>query len=223
MITHDVDEAILLADKIVLMTNGPHAKIAEIVVNTMPRDRSRHDLHKHPHYYRHPQPPDRFPGRSLRSFAADEGGTHDPRHVPLVRPGVTPTLTAMPSPRAQAGPLPGGEGWGEGGYARCSVTTRSASRWRLPTGSEAGRRRHDATVITPGRPRRAGGRADQERPTSRDNGWSWNTCCGTIGKEWTVPPHCSARCKMTKPMAEKAAELFGLSKSGRGAAAARCR
>ncbi|HET19370.1 MAG TPA: ABC transporter ATP-binding protein, partial [Chromatiales bacterium] len=33
MITHDVDEAILLADKIVLMSNGPYAKIAEIVEN----------------------------------------------------------------------------------------------------------------------------------------------------------------------------------------------
>jgi len=52
MITHDVDEAILLADKIVLMTNGPEAVIAEIVENTLPRDRSRHDLHRHPHYYR---------------------------------------------------------------------------------------------------------------------------------------------------------------------------
>ena len=39
MITHDVDEAILLADRILLMSNGPQARVAEIVRNTMPRDR----------------------------------------------------------------------------------------------------------------------------------------------------------------------------------------
>lgn len=50
MIIYDVDEAILRADKIVLMTNGPQARIAEVVVNTLPRSRTRHDLHKHPHY-----------------------------------------------------------------------------------------------------------------------------------------------------------------------------
>ncbi|WP_311220707.1 MULTISPECIES: ABC transporter ATP-binding protein [unclassified Acidovorax] len=52
MITHDVDEAILLADKILLMSNGPQARIAEIVVNTMPQDRQRATLHHDPQYYR---------------------------------------------------------------------------------------------------------------------------------------------------------------------------
>jgi nitrate/nitrite transport system ATP-binding protein len=52
MITHDVDEAILLADKIILMSNGPRARIAEIVRNTMPRERTRTDMHHDPQFYR---------------------------------------------------------------------------------------------------------------------------------------------------------------------------
>jgi nitrate/nitrite transport system ATP-binding protein len=52
MITHDVDEAILLADRILLMSNGPQARVAEIVRNTMPRDRQRATLHHDPQYYR---------------------------------------------------------------------------------------------------------------------------------------------------------------------------
>lgn len=51
MITHDVDEAILLADKIFLMSNGPRARVAEVVVNTMPSDRQRATLHHDPQYY----------------------------------------------------------------------------------------------------------------------------------------------------------------------------
>ena len=51
MITHDVDEALLLADKILLMTNGPKAWIAEVVENTLPRERSRTELHKLANYY----------------------------------------------------------------------------------------------------------------------------------------------------------------------------
>jgi nitrate/nitrite transport system ATP-binding protein len=52
MITHDVDEAILLADRILLMSNGPRARLAEIVVNTMPRDRVRETIHHDPQFYR---------------------------------------------------------------------------------------------------------------------------------------------------------------------------
>ena len=52
MITHDVDEAILLADTVLLMSNGPQARVAEIVRNTMPRSRERATLHHDPQYYR---------------------------------------------------------------------------------------------------------------------------------------------------------------------------
>jgi nitrate/nitrite transport system ATP-binding protein len=51
MITHDVDEAILLADKILLMSNGPVARVAEVVRNTLPRERQRARLHHEPGFY----------------------------------------------------------------------------------------------------------------------------------------------------------------------------
>ncbi|UNU72551.1 ABC transporter ATP-binding protein [Moraxella nasovis] len=52
MITHDIDEAILLADRIFLMSNGPCATLAEIVVNTLPRPRTREHIHHEQGYYR---------------------------------------------------------------------------------------------------------------------------------------------------------------------------
>ncbi len=95
MITHDVDEAILLADKIILMTNGPQAKIAEIVVNTLPRERTRNDMHKHPHFYRiRNHLVDFLVCRSkvLAGGAMPKG--YDTRHPPLVRPGLEPDAEA---------------------------------------------------------------------------------------------------------------------------------
>jgi nitrate/nitrite transport system ATP-binding protein len=52
MITHDVDEAILLSDRILLMTNGPQARIAESVAVSIPRPRNRTDIIHHPAYYK---------------------------------------------------------------------------------------------------------------------------------------------------------------------------
>ncbi|MCC9620757.1 ABC transporter ATP-binding protein [Thalassospira sp. MA62] len=51
MITHDVDEAILLADRILLMTNGPYARVAESVQVDIPRPRERANIIHHPDYY----------------------------------------------------------------------------------------------------------------------------------------------------------------------------
>ena len=62
MITHDVDEAIYLADRIVLMTNGPDAVLAEIVENPLPKDRKRDRLPQAPALLRRAQPHHRFPG-----------------------------------------------------------------------------------------------------------------------------------------------------------------
>jgi nitrate/nitrite transport system ATP-binding protein len=50
-VTHDVDEAILLADRVVMMTNGPHARIGNIMTVDLPRPRTRKALLEHPKYY----------------------------------------------------------------------------------------------------------------------------------------------------------------------------
>ncbi|MDO6726538.1 nitrate ABC transporter ATP-binding protein [Cognatishimia sp. 1_MG-2023] len=54
-VTHDVDEAILLADRVVMMTNGPQATIGKIVDVDLPRPRTRKALLEHPDYYKYRQ------------------------------------------------------------------------------------------------------------------------------------------------------------------------
>jgi nitrate/nitrite transport system ATP-binding protein len=50
-VTHDVDEAILLADRVVMMTNGPNARIGKVMKVDLPRPRTRRALLEHPRYY----------------------------------------------------------------------------------------------------------------------------------------------------------------------------
>ena len=51
MVTHDVDEALLLSDRIVMLTNGPEAQIGQILDVNIPRPRQRMDVVNHPNYY----------------------------------------------------------------------------------------------------------------------------------------------------------------------------
>jgi nitrate/nitrite transport system ATP-binding protein len=52
VITHDVDEAVLLSDRIVMMTNGPAATIGEIVEVNLPKPRNRLEVQEMPEYHR---------------------------------------------------------------------------------------------------------------------------------------------------------------------------
>ena len=109
MITHDVDESILLADKIMLMSNGPRARIAEIVVNTLPRDRSRHTIHKDPQYYPIRNHLVDFLVSRSKGFTEQPPAEYDPRHPPLVAPGhaatASPVSASLVRPRAAIAPV----------------------------------------------------------------------------------------------------------------------
>ena len=139
MITHDVDEAIYLADRIVLMTNGPGAMLAEIVENPLPKERKRADLHKHPLYYALRNHLIDFLVTRSKSFGdeiAERG--FDRRKVPVVRPGAPARYPlarragagcelnhdrrACPAPPPFRGATPA---------ARCEISGSEAAR-RLP-------------------------------------------------------------------------------------------
>jgi nitrate/nitrite transport system ATP-binding protein len=95
MITHDVDEAIVLADRIMLMSNGPNACIVEIVENTLSKPRDRHTIHHDPQYYKI--------GNYLVDFLVNRsrlyqsGEARRPVRPELVRPGLEEGAAAFAS------------------------------------------------------------------------------------------------------------------------------
>ena len=82
-------QSYLLADKIILMTNGPDARICEIVENTLPRERTRNNMHTQANYY-----PVRnhliefLVNRSVGFKDELASPDYDPRHPPVVGPTV---------------------------------------------------------------------------------------------------------------------------------------
>ena len=88
MVTHDVDEALFLSDRVVMMTSGPAATVGEILEIKFPRPRSRKQLLEDPEYYRL---------RAELIGFLEERSHHRP--APSARPPATPP-PANGSPRS---------------------------------------------------------------------------------------------------------------------------
>jgi nitrate/nitrite transport system ATP-binding protein len=88
MITHDVDEAILLADRVLLMTNGPRAVLAESVAIDLPRPRDRTQIIHQPEYYAIRNHLVEFLVKRSKTFVDQPPADFDPRQPTVVRPGL---------------------------------------------------------------------------------------------------------------------------------------
>jgi nitrate/nitrite transport system ATP-binding protein len=98
MITHDVDEAILLADRVLLMTNGPNARIAESVMIDIPRPRERTQIIHRPEYYAIRNHLVEFLVKRSKTWREQLPDDDDAREPVLVRPG----LDAAPAARTDS-------------------------------------------------------------------------------------------------------------------------
>src|SRR5215213_8554328 len=88
MVTHDVDEALFLSDRVVMMTNGPAATVGEILEVTFPRPRSRKQLLEDPEYYRLRE--------QLIGFLEERSHVRPARATTSSPPSLTPSPPAKP-------------------------------------------------------------------------------------------------------------------------------
>jgi nitrate/nitrite transport system ATP-binding protein len=93
MVTHDVDEALFLADRIVMMTNGPAAEVGEILEVTFPRPRDRKAVLEHPDYYKLREHLISF----LEERAHKKTDSHERNFIPPATPPAA-KRTACPQP-----------------------------------------------------------------------------------------------------------------------------
>jgi nitrate/nitrite transport system ATP-binding protein len=94
MVTHDVDEALLLADRVVMMTQGPEARIGRVLQVPIPRPRAREAVLGHPDYYRLRD--------ELTNFLEDQAG-----HANASPSSVPPAVPSpyVPTDRVQMSPV----------------------------------------------------------------------------------------------------------------------
>ena len=98
MVTHDVDEALFLSDRIVMMTDGPEAEVGDILEVKFPRPRERKAVMEHPDYYRLREHLIEF--LEVHAHKKKKGG-----HVLPVVPS-SPTIIPPVSPRPATPPVP---------------------------------------------------------------------------------------------------------------------
>jgi nitrate ABC transporter ATP-binding subunit len=86
MVTHDVDEALFLSDRIVCMTDGPEAEVGDILEVHFPRPRERKAVMEHPDYYK------------LREHLIEflEVHAHKKRSRPAEPPAISPSPVSSP-------------------------------------------------------------------------------------------------------------------------------
>jgi nitrate/nitrite transport system ATP-binding protein len=96
MVTHDVDEAIVLSDRVALMTSGPEARLAELVDVKLPRPRSRAALIDEPEYLRLRTHILRFLVQGARSGPGEEprGAPEDARETTRLGDPAAPLTSA---------------------------------------------------------------------------------------------------------------------------------
>jgi hypothetical protein len=202
MITHDVDEAIYLADRVVLMTNGPDAVLAEIVENPLPKERQRNDVHRHPLYY------------GVRNHIIDFLVSRSKNFAEEMRQRLTTAVTCRWCGRgAPVSPSRRGSAQRHRDHA-CAGRRRSKPGSDRAYRKPRGQRRHHDTC-----------RAHREnsRHQARE-GMELEIHPRKIGGYFAVllVGALLGQMKLTKPQAAKAAELFGLSRRERRCST-RCR
>lgn len=107
MVTHDVDEALFLSDRVVCMTDGPEAEVGEILEVCFPRPRIRQEVLEHPDYYKlreqligflndraHKRPPGRGNRSEGPSVLATQPQTSDLPSLPSL-PAASKTLQTV--------------------------------------------------------------------------------------------------------------------------------
>lgn len=94
MVTHDVDEALFLSDRVVMMTDGPEAEVGDILDVRLPHPRDRQTVIDHPDYH------------AMRAHLIEFLEVHAHKHTTQTRPAEPHPVHCAPAPATALQPPP---------------------------------------------------------------------------------------------------------------------